>query len=55
MLRYFGGRMFEIDYFRIVGAILLYAGRLAWLQMLELGTIPRRQWRRSGPSRRPWR
>ncbi len=36
MLRYFGGQMFDIDYFRVVGALVLYGGALAWLHMLQL-------------------
>jgi S-DNA-T family DNA segregation ATPase FtsK/SpoIIIE len=36
MLRYFGGQMFDIDYFRVVGTLVLYAGALAWLHMLQL-------------------
>ncbi|MBN1681882.1 MAG: DNA translocase FtsK 4TM domain-containing protein [Anaerolineae bacterium] len=40
MLRYFGGQMFELDYFRIVGTLLLYAGILTWVQMIELVNDP---------------
>lgn len=40
MMRYFGGQMFEVDYFRVVGAISLYACALTWLHFFELVNDP---------------
>jgi len=40
MMRYFGGQMFDVDYFRVVGAISLYACALTWLHFFELVNDP---------------
>ncbi|MBN1202844.1 MAG: DNA translocase FtsK 4TM domain-containing protein [Anaerolineae bacterium] len=40
ILRYFGGQMFDIPYFRVIGTLLLYACVLAWVQMIELINDP---------------
>ena len=40
MMRYFGGQMFDVDFFRVVGAVSLYACALTWLHFFELVNDP---------------
>lgn len=40
MIEYFGGQMFDIEYFRMVGLLVLFACLLAWLQFIQLVNDP---------------